>query len=322
MAKLLPVDEFDLIIFGGTGDLAMRKLLPALYHRDRDGQFTGASRIIALGRSKLSRKQYLADVEDALRRNLAEGDFEAAQWKTFSARIQYAEIDASSPKNWDALIKFLDGKEDRIRVAYLATAPSLFGPIAKGLKKNGLVTDSSRIVLEKPLGRDLASASEINDQVGKCFRENQIYRIDHYLGKETVQNLLALRFANSLFEPLWRRGAVDHVQARCATWCRTTSCNLSVSRLWRHRRACIMTQCVTRRSRFCAPCGPSMRMSCAPTPSVVSTRRARSRTRPWQATMRNSAALTAGPRRLSHSRSKSTIGAGQTCRFTYARASG
>jgi glucose-6-phosphate 1-dehydrogenase len=216
MAKLLPVDEFDLIIFGGTGDLAMRKLLPALYHRDRDKQFTGASRIIALGRSKLSRKQYLADVENALKKNLADGEFDAAQWKTFSTRIQYAEIDASSPNNWDALVKFLDGKEDRIRVAYLATAPSLFGPIAKGLKKNGLVTDSSRIVLEKPLGRDLASASKINDEVGKCFRENQIYRIDHYLGKETVQNLLALRFANSLFEPLWRRGAVDHVQITVA----------------------------------------------------------------------------------------------------------
>jgi glucose-6-phosphate 1-dehydrogenase len=216
MAKLLPVDEFDLIIFGGTGDLAMRKLLPALYHRDRDGQFTGASRIIALGRSKLTRKQYLADVEAALQKNLADGDFDAAQWKTFSARIQYADIDAAAPTKWDALVKFLDGKEDRIRVAYLATAPSLFGPIAKGLKKNGLVTDNSRIVLEKPLGRDLASASEINDQVGKCFRENQIYRIDHYLGKETVQNLLALRFANSLFEPLWRRGAVDHVQITVA----------------------------------------------------------------------------------------------------------
>ncbi len=167
MAKLLPVDEFDLIIFGGTGDLAMRKLLPALYHRDRDGQFTADSRIISLGRSKLSRKQYLADVEAALQRNLADGEFDAAFWKTFSARIHYSEVDASKPAGWDALVKLLDGKEDRIRVAYLATAPSLFGPIAKGLKKNGLITDLSRIVLEKPLGRDLASASEINDQVGK-----------------------------------------------------------------------------------------------------------------------------------------------------------
>ena len=216
MAQLLPVDEFDLIIFGGTGDLAMRKLLPALYHRDRDKQFTGASRIISVGRRKLSRSKYLETVEAALRANLGEGEFDAAFWKKFSARVEYHQVDASSPANWDSLVKTLDGREERIRVAYLATAPSLFGPVAKGLRKNGLITPTSRIVLEKPLGRDLESASAINDQVGKCFKENQIYRIDHYLGKETVQNLLALRFANSLFEPLWRRGAVDHVQITVA----------------------------------------------------------------------------------------------------------
>ena len=158
----------------------------------------------------------MQQVEKALQDNLADGEFDAQHWKTFSARIEYLSIDVSSPKNWDGLIKTLAGKEDRIRVAYLATAPSLFGPIARGLKKNGLITGDSRIVLEKPLGRDLESACEINDQVGKCFAENQIYRIDHYLGKETVQNLLALRFANSLFEPLWRRGAVDHVQITVA----------------------------------------------------------------------------------------------------------
>ena len=216
MAQLLPVDEFDLIIFGGTGDLAMRKLLPALYHRDLDKQFTGASRIIAVGRSKLSQNKYLEKVETALRANLGDGEFDAAFWKSFAARVEYHQVDVSSPANWNSLVKTLDGQEERIRVAYLATAPSLFGPIAKGLKKNGLITANSRIVLEKPLGRDLESASKINDQVGRCFKENQIYRIDHYLGKETVQNLLALRFANSLFEPLWRRGAVDHVQITVA----------------------------------------------------------------------------------------------------------
>ena len=216
MAKLLPVDEFDLIIFGGTGDLAMRKLLPALYHRDRDNQFTESSRIIAASRSKLTRKQYLARVRESLQANLASGDFEAAQWKSFSERIDYRQLAVESPANWDGLVKTLAGREETVRVAYLATAPSLFGPIAGGLRKNGLITPLCRIVLEKPLGRDLGSASEINDQVGKCFAENQIYRIDHYLGKETVQNLLALRFANSLFEPLWRRGNVDHVQITVA----------------------------------------------------------------------------------------------------------
>lgn len=216
MAKLVPVELFDLIIFGGTGDLAMRKLLPALYHRDRDGQVVDDSRVIAVGRSALTRDAYLAEVEQALRSNLSDGDFDAEQWSLFSRRIEYVELDATAHDTWGELVQLLQGKDDRIRAAYLATAPSLFGAIAKGLQANDLITDSSRIVLEKPLGRDLSSASEINDQVGDCFRENQIYRIDHYLGKETVQNLLALRFANSLFEPLWRRGSIDHVQITVA----------------------------------------------------------------------------------------------------------
>ncbi len=212
MAQLVPVDPFDLIIFGGTGDLAMRKLLPALYHRDCDGQLTPDSRIIAASRGALSQEQYLATVEASLRANLGEGDFDDKHWKKFSERLCYARADAFEHGDWTELVDALGGNEDRIRVAYLATAPSLFGPIANGLKTNKLITEASRIVLEKPLGRDLQSAREINNAVGECFRENQIYRIDHYLGKETVQNLLALRFGNSLFEPLWRRSAIDHVQ--------------------------------------------------------------------------------------------------------------
>jgi len=212
MAELVPVEPFDLIIFGGTGDLAMRKLLPALYHRDCDGQITPDSRIIAASRGALSRDEYLALVEESLRSNLAEGDFDESFWELFKERLHYVQADAFEHDQWDALVDVLAGREDRVRVAYLATAPGLFGTLAKGLQTNGLISDSSRIVLEKPLGRDLDSAREINAAVGECFREEQIYRIDHYLGKETVQNLLALRFANSLFEPLWRRGSIDHVQ--------------------------------------------------------------------------------------------------------------
>ena len=216
MAQLIPVETFDLVIFGGTGDLAMRKLLPALYHRDRDEQITGESRIIATSRGALTRESYLSRVEEALRRNLAEGEFDEAHWQRFSQRIHYVSADALDHENWDVLVTLLGAVDERVRVAYLATAPSLFGPIAFGLKSNGLISDSSRIVLEKPLGRDLASAREINDAVGACFTEDQVYRIDHYLGKETVQNLLALRFGNSLFEPLWRRSAIDHVQITVA----------------------------------------------------------------------------------------------------------
>jgi glucose-6-phosphate 1-dehydrogenase len=216
MANFVPVEEFDLIIFGGTGDLALRKLLPALYHRVGDKQVTGDSRIIAASRGAMDRHAYLEIVEQALRENLRDGEFRAEQWEAMSQRIHYAQCDAFAPDQWGELVDLLAGEDDRIRVAYLSTAPSLFGPIAKGLSQNGLVTETSRIVLEKPLGRDYESACKINNEVGECFAENQIYRIDHFLGIETVQNLLALRFANSLFEPLWRRGAIDHVQITVA----------------------------------------------------------------------------------------------------------
>jgi glucose-6-phosphate 1-dehydrogenase len=216
MAQLLPVDAFDLIIFGGTGDLAMRKLLPALYHRDGDGQFTADSRIVATGRSKLSQKEYLLQVEKSLQENLRDGDFDVDHWQAFSKRIHYVHADAMAHDQWQDLCAVLAAGAERVRVAYLATAPSLFGVIAGGMKENGLITADSRIVLEKPLGRDLETARDINNEVGACFDENQIYRIDHYLGKETVQNLLALRFGNSLFEPLWRRGVIDHVQITVA----------------------------------------------------------------------------------------------------------
>jgi glucose-6-phosphate 1-dehydrogenase len=216
MAIFVPVDEFDLVIFGGTGDLALRKLLPALYHRMRDGQITEGSRIIAASRGDLQREEYLDRVQAALRTHLREDDFQEDEWASLRDRIHYVQCDASAPENWQALRDILADHDDRVRVAYLATAPDLFGPIAKGLRENALVTDNSRIVLEKPLGHDYESAREINEEVGHYFAEDRIYRIDHYLGKETVQNLLALRFANSLFEPLWRRGAIDHVQITVA----------------------------------------------------------------------------------------------------------
>ncbi len=216
MAQLLPVDTFDLIIFGGTGDLAMRKLLPAMYHRARDGQITASSRIIAVGRGEMSRERYLALVDEALKANLKDGEYEVHEWNAFEARLSYINADALDHKTWTDLCASLSGEHDRTRVIYLATAPQLFGAIATGFHENRLITDNTRIVLEKPVGHDLESARVINNEVGRCFEENQIFRIDHYLGKETVQNLLALRFGNTLFEPLWRRGVVDHVQITVA----------------------------------------------------------------------------------------------------------
>ena len=123
MAKLIPVDPFDLIIFGGTGDLAMRKLLPAMYHRARDGQVTADSRIIAVGRGEMSREQYLEVVVNALEDNLKSGEFDETEWEAFAARLSYINADALDPANWTALCDSLAGKHDRTRVIYLATAP-------------------------------------------------------------------------------------------------------------------------------------------------------------------------------------------------------
>jgi len=216
MAKFVPVDIFDLVIFGGVGDLALRKLMPALYHRDRDGQLPPGCRIISVGRSHITNDEFLARVGGSLKEKLPDSEFSDEFWGAFSQRLQYIRADALEPSDWQDLTQVLAGFEDRIRVFYLATAPNLFGAIASGLSQNGVITENVRIVLEKPVGNDYASAREINDRVGECFPEDSIFRIDHYLGKETVQNLLALRFANSLFEPLWNRSNIDNVQITVA----------------------------------------------------------------------------------------------------------
>ena len=216
MAKFVPVDIFDLVIFGGGGDLALRKLLPALFHRDLDGQLPTGARIISVGRTHMDHEAFLDLVRTSLQTHLGKSEYTQEFWQSFSSRLHYIQTDATDPDNWQGLCNMLNGHDERIRVFYLATAPKLFGPIASGLEQNKLINEEVRIVLEKPVGNDYDSALEINDQVGACFPENCIFRIDHYLGKETVQNLLALRFANSLFEPLWNRGNIDHVQITVA----------------------------------------------------------------------------------------------------------
>ena len=166
MAKFVPVDIFDLVIFGGAGDLALRKLMPALYHRDMDGQLPVGCRIISVGRSAISHDEFLGMVGDSLRKKLADSEFSSEFWQSFSQRLQYSQADALDPSGWQDLKQVLEGFEDRIRVFYLATAPKLFGAIASGLSQNGLITSEVRIVLEKPVGNDYASALEINDRVG------------------------------------------------------------------------------------------------------------------------------------------------------------
>ncbi len=215
--QIIPVDPFDYIIFGGTGDLAQRKLLPALYHRDNDGQLPDAARLIAASRSDLSTREYQNFAREALETYVPEKHRDQDCIERFLKRLDYVQIDVTSDVGWDELKSALEMEQDgRIRAFYLAVGPGLFGPIAAQLDKHDLIDDRSRLVIEKPLGRDLPSALELNQDVGAHFREDQVFRIDHYLGKETVQNLLALRFANALFEPLWNASHIDHVQITVA----------------------------------------------------------------------------------------------------------
>lgn len=209
------LQDFDLVLFGGTGDLAMRKLLPALYRRFIAGQFPPHARVVGVARGERSREAYQAEVEQSCRKHAHEG-FDDGTWAAFAGHLYYHAADGAQAASFRALGDFLHGREAVTRIFFLSTAPTLFAGICDAIGSMGLATPLSRVVLEKPLGQDLESASLINEHVGAIFSEPQIFRIDHYLGKEAVQNLLALRFGNALFEPLWRRGRIRHVQITVA----------------------------------------------------------------------------------------------------------
>jgi glucose-6-phosphate 1-dehydrogenase len=216
VSRIIPVASFDAIVFGATGDLTRRKLLPALYYRFRDGQAPADARIFGAARSDLTDEAFRERAAEAIKRHVPAADWDAEVAARFCALLHYLRLDAAKDDGWDACAETFADADERIRVFYLATSPDLYGPICKRLQAHGLVTPNSRVVLEKPIGHDLASAQEINTEVGSVFAENQIYRIDHYLGKETVQNLMALRFANSIFERLWNSDVIDHVQITVA----------------------------------------------------------------------------------------------------------
>lgn len=216
MAQIIPVAPFDYVVFGGTGDLATRKLLPALFHRDIDGQIPEDAAIYAISRRGFSNAEYAEFVGSHLRRHLQDTEVRPDVWTRFLARLRHITLDAASDEGWDRLGAALGSSGARVRVFYLATAQQFYGPIARRLATAGLAGDGARLVVEKPIGSDLASARRINDEIGSVFEESRIYRIDHYLGKEAVQNLIALRFANSLFEPLWNSMWIDHVQISVA----------------------------------------------------------------------------------------------------------
>ncbi|RFB98216.1 glucose-6-phosphate dehydrogenase [Rhizobium leguminosarum bv. trifolii] len=215
-SQIIPVEPFDYVVFGGSGDLAERKLLPALYHRQIEGQFSEPTRVIGASRSPLSHEEYRKFAKDALKEHLKKGEYDEVEVEKFCARLYYVSVDARTDTGWDQLKKLLDEGKERVRAFYLAVAPGIFGDISQKIHDHKLITKSTRIVVEKPIGRDLASALQLNDTIGRAFKEEQIFRIDHYLGKETVQNLMALRFANALYEPLWNANYIDHVQITVA----------------------------------------------------------------------------------------------------------
>ena len=202
----------DILVFGGTGDLALHKLLPALYHLYREGRLHSAVRVVALARSPMPRNSFQKLAERRCRAQIARNDFDEDTWDRFATRLDYFSMDASQSADFGRLSHFLGEPGGLARIYYLATAPNLFVPIVTHLNIAGLVDSESRIVLEKPIGHSLDSATAINSAIGAVFDESQVFRIDHYLGKETVQNLMALRFANALLEPVWRADQIDHVQ--------------------------------------------------------------------------------------------------------------
>jgi glucose-6-phosphate 1-dehydrogenase len=213
---IIPVAAFDLVIFGGTGDLALRKLLPALFRRDAAGQIPAQARIIGLALNQQTSAEYRYQVADALQSHLEASELSSDALERFLGRLEYRTTDVADMASFQALACVLDEYPERVRVYYLAVAPALFDPISHGLATAGLAGKNARLVLEKPLGHDYASAARLNALVGNVFDEHAIYRIDHYLGKETVQNLMALRFANALFEPIWNAQCIDHVQITAA----------------------------------------------------------------------------------------------------------
>ncbi|HEX7027925.1 MAG TPA: glucose-6-phosphate dehydrogenase [Gammaproteobacteria bacterium] len=216
MIEIGDIDTCSIVIFGGTGDLATRMLLPSLYYLDRDGYLPARLRVIGAARHPMDDDAYRQTAYAKLREYIPDSEYDDAAWMRFADKLEYLPVDANKAEDFQALAKHLRITRQCELICYLSTAPKLYGMICRNLKKAGLVLPKTRVVLEKPIGHDLKSSRTINDAVSAIFAESNIFRIDHYLGKETVQNILALRFGNSIFEPLWNRANVDHVQITVA----------------------------------------------------------------------------------------------------------
>jgi glucose-6-phosphate 1-dehydrogenase len=208
--------SFDLVMFGGTGDLAWRKLMPALFQAFRHGTLPEGGRIIGVGRDNLSHEQYRELIQSRFEKVELAKRPSAEEFARFAAMLEFQRMDLSKPDDYASLADTLNARNADSVVIYVATAPSLFTNVCEQLAAAGLNTPKTRVVLEKPLGHDLASNRSINQTVRRFFEEKQIFRIDHYLGKPSVQNLFAMRFGNALFEPLWRREHIANIQITIA----------------------------------------------------------------------------------------------------------
>jgi glucose-6-phosphate 1-dehydrogenase len=208
--------SFDLVFFGGTGDLTWRKLMPALFQAFRHGKLPAGGRILAVARDERSDDEYRAFIKERFSEVESSKRPTDDEFARFAELLHYRRMDLSHPEDYHGLKQWIDARGADTAVLYLATSPHLFPVICEQLGAAGLNAPHIRVVLEKPLGHDLKSAQEINRVVRSVFAEQQAFRIDHYLGKPSVQNLMALRFGNALFEPLWRRESIANIQITLA----------------------------------------------------------------------------------------------------------
>jgi glucose-6-phosphate 1-dehydrogenase len=219
-------EEGTILIFGATGDLTSRKLVPALFRLRQEGYLSERSPIVGVARRDKSDEEFRNELREGAVQDAAEDAFDADAWASFAQQISYHRLDLTETDRFPDLKRRVAELEEQTgvhgkRVVYLATSPDLFLPSIEALHTAGLIPDEPsgeqlRVVIEKPFGRDLASARELSEGIGRLLREEQVYRIDHYLGKETVQNILLFRFGNAIFEPLFNRHHVDHVQITVA----------------------------------------------------------------------------------------------------------
>ena len=215
------VGAHTMVIFGASGDLTSRKLIPALYRLHLRGRLPENTRIVGVARSKFDDEGWRKQLAETTAKFVGD-EFSNESWNQFAARVHYCPGDIKAPEDFQALrarLEELEGGATADRVYYVATMPQLYAEAAAQLGAAGLADDSNgarRIVIEKPFGTDLSTAQNLNSSIYKVWREDQVYRIDHYLGKETVQNMMVLRFGNTIFEPLWNRNYIDHVQITVA----------------------------------------------------------------------------------------------------------